>query len=95
MEDKRTPHQVQVDQQLVLARWPILAQQYFKACSLVAAEGWPALVEELAQQRQIRLQILSETRPPVSERESDVHRGAIEVLNWLLHLAEDLKDFPR
>lgn len=94
MEDNnRSPQQLQQAQEVQLYRWPILARHYFKVSSLVEGEGWPVLVEELLRDRQDRMEILS--RPLLLEREADEQRGAIVVLNWLLRLAEDVKDFPR
>ena len=93
MEDNRTPHQIQQDQQVQLLRWPILARHYFKVSQLVSAEAWPALVAELQRDRQMRMEILS--RPMLPEREADEQRGAISVLNWLLRLEDDSKDFPK
>ena len=93
MEDNRSRHQLIQDNQRQAHRWPILAQHYFKASSLVASEGWPVLEEELRRHREMYLELLA--RPEAQERESDQCRGALELLNKLLHLAEDVKDFPK
>ena len=93
MEDKRSPNQVLQDRQVLVDRWPILARHYWQLSELVAQEGWALLEEQLQRHREGRLQGLSQQDLP--EREADFERGAIYVLNLLLHLGEDVKDFPK
>lgn len=90
---KPMPAQLVQQHQIQQARWPILAKRYFKALQLVQAEGWADLMEELERDRRERLETLAS--PMCSERIADEQRGAILVLNWLLRLKDDVKEFPK
>lgn len=78
---------------LQMARWPILAKRYSRSFELVSEEAWTDLEEQLTEERRRMQDILSSKG--ISERDADELRGGIGVINWLLRLKEDVKEFPR
>ena len=75
------------------ARWPILAKLYLRASQLVSQEGWADLEAQLTAERLRVLNVLAHVG--IDERIADAERGKVEILDWLLRLREDVKEFPK
>ena len=85
--------QDKAQQILMEARWPILVKRFLQASSLVNREEWADLEAQLTEERRRMAAVLSSKG--ISERDSDELRGGIGVLDWLLRLKEDVKEFHK